>query len=131
MEQILIKLLGIQTALAQFGRTYIDINTGELGVFGARGDKSSVRRGIELINPLGTYNFQVIIDRVINGLLLLAAPVVVIMVLWGAFLLITSGGNPAKVSQGWQVILWAAVGYGVLLLASGINLVVQQLLGIY
>lgn len=125
-EKALLNLLNIQTALAQF-QIDLPLNGGG-GGGGFRGGSGSGSGGLELINPLGTNNLQAILDRLIYYLLLLAAPVVAIMVIWGAFLLVTSAGNPNKIRDGWMTIVYAAVGYGVLLLAGGVSYIVQQLL---
>lgn len=118
IEKILLYLLNIQTAFAQ----YTDPSPSD------RPSSYNSGGGIELINPLGTYSIQEILDRIIYYLFLLATPVLVIMILWGAFLLITSAGSKDRVQQGWKTIIYAAVGYGILILASGVSFIIQQLL---
>lgn len=128
-ENLLLKLLTIQTALAQL-QINLPLNGGGGGGGGGfRGGSGG--GGIELTNPLGTYDLQALLDRIIYYLLLLAAPIVVIMVIWGAFLLVTSAGNPEQIRKGWKTIIYAAVGYGVLILAGGVSYIVQQLISGY
>ena len=121
MEGILLKLLQVQTAFAQVrqpGGAHVTQPGGGSG----SGD-------IMFNSPLGNYaSFQDILNRVIDGLLILATPVVVIMILWAGYQFIVSGGSPDKITKARQTILWAAVGYGILLLARGITFIVQQLL---
>lgn len=73
----------------------------------------------ELPNPLGIENVNQLADKVISAITQLAVPVVIAMVLWGAFLIVTSGGNPERLKKGGNTIMWAAVGFGILLLAGG------------
>ena len=121
MEGILLKLLQVQTAFAQV-RQPGGAHVTQPG--GGRGSSD-----IRFDSPLGNYaNFQDILNRVIDGLLILATPVVVIMILWAGYQFIVSGGSPDKITKARQTILWAAVGYGILLLARGITFIVQQLL---
>jgi len=80
-----------------------------------------------LPNPLGVTNLQDIVDKVISALTVLAVPVVLVMVLYGTFKIITSGGEPAKAAEGGKTILYAAVGFGLLLISNGIVSIVQSL----
>ena len=56
----------------------------------------------------------------------IAAPLATIMVLVGAFQLITSSGDPEKVSQGKKTITYAAIGLVVALIAGGIVSIIQS-----
>ncbi len=138
MKVILLKLLQVQTAFARNHYMMIDdsgggqispVGAGQISPVGA-GQISPVGGGdIVFTSPLGGYsNLQLILDRVINGLLILATPVVVIMILWAGYQFIVSGGSPDKITKARQTILWAAVGYGILLLSRGITFIIQQLL---
>ncbi len=86
------------------------------------------RSGVDFQNPLGIYNIFDLIDRIINWLIILASPILVIMILWGAYLIMTSGGRSDKLAQGGKTILWAAAGYAILLIAKGLGFIVQQVL---
>ena len=55
--------------------------------------------------------------------------VAVIFILYAAFLFLTSAGDPGKVDTARKIILWAAVGIGVALLAFSVSPIVRQLLG--
>ena len=113
------------TAFAQYIYTGSSPSRGSLlrgstgvGNFGA---------GNELPNPLGVTNLSGVIPKLLNGITLLAAPIVVAMVLWGAFQIIISAGSPEKLRKGGMTVLWAAVGFGLLLLANGAVAIIQSL----
>jgi hypothetical protein len=134
MEGILLKLIQVQTAFAR-NHNMMMIDGGGGSVVqpgGFRVTQPGGGRGsgdIRFDSPLGNYgNFQEVLGRVINGLVILANPVVVIMILWAGYQFIVSGGSPDKVTKARQTILWTVVGYGILLLASGITAIIQQLL---
>ncbi|MFH1759396.1 MAG: hypothetical protein ABH822_02445 [Patescibacteria group bacterium] len=55
--------------------------------------------------------------------------IAVIFILYAAFLYITSGGNSEKLETAKNILIYAAVGIGVALLAYAIEPVVRQLLG--
>jgi len=56
----------------------------------------------------------------------IALPLCTIMVLVGAFQLITSSGDPEKVSQGRKTILYAAVGFAIALVAGSITNIIKS-----
>lgn len=75
---------------------------------------------VTLFNPLGDKSVQDLLALVLSTLTLLAIPIVTIMVIIGAYYIITSGGNPGKRTTGKNYILWAAVGFAILLLADSV-----------
>lgn len=122
------------------GTGEIDRGTGEVdrgtgGIDRGRGIFDRGRGVIEsggrrLDNPLAPLGetFQEIVNSIINGLIILAVPVVTVMVIWGAFWIITAGGSPDRAQKGGQIILWAAVGFGVLLLSKGVAAIIESLI---
>ena len=83
-------------------------------------------------NPLGNIDtIQELINQIINGLIILAAPVVTIMTLWGGFKIMTSAGNAVKYTEGGKIILYAAVGFGILLLAKGVTAIIELVIGVF
>ena len=80
-----------------------------------------------LPNPLGISTVGELVDKIAHALTIVAVPVVTAMVLWGAFKIITSAGNPKAVSEGGNIIFYAAVGFCLLLLADGITGIILSL----
>ncbi len=79
-------------------------------------------------NPLAPCdNFQCIVTKVIGLLLEIAVPLTAIMVLVGGFMMITAGGDPEKFSKGKKTLLYAAIGFVVVLLANGIVQVIRSI----
>lgn len=74
-----------------------------------------------IINPLGgkgVSDIPGIICLFINFLVkVLMPPIMVLLVLWASFLLLTSVGQPAKLSQARSMILYAMIGAIVLIMA--------------
>lgn len=84
----------------------------------------------ELPNPLGNVStFAEIIDRVTGYLIIIAAPIVALMILFAGFKILTAGDNPENLKSAKQMILWTVVGYAIILISKGITLIVKQLLG--
>ena len=79
-------------------------------------------------NPLGITDLNGLVNTIIDALTVIAVPVVLAMVLFGAFKIITSAGDPKKAKDGGMIIFYAAVGFGLLLISNGIVSIVQSLL---
>ena len=56
--------------------------------------------------------------------------VVAILIIWGAFTIVTAGGAPEKVSSGRNYIVYALIGLAVALLAKALPSIVKALLGV-
>lgn len=108
--------IGVHVALALTPRASADIGDLPSGSGG----------GITIQNPLSCEEWSECIQGLLNGLAILAAPVVGIMILVGGFQLMSSGGDPEKVKKGRNTIVYSAVGYAVILLATAVAAVIQD-----
>lgn len=70
-----------------------------------------------------------IIDVVTNWIFAGFVSVAVVMVLLAAFQFVREGGDPVKVSEARQKLIWAAVGVGVALMAKGFVPVIRSIMG--
>jgi hypothetical protein len=73
-----------------------------------------------LANPLNTTDATVVLNNINSFLLAIAAPICGIMVVWGGFQMITSSGDPEKFSSGKKTLLYAAVGFVVVIFATSV-----------
>jgi hypothetical protein len=90
---------------------------------------------ITLCDPLGancqpgSETFASVANNVIAFLATtIAIPLTAIMVLVGAFQITTSAGDPEKFSQGRKTILYAAIGFVIALIATGVTSIINNLL---
>jgi len=70
------------------------------------------------LDPLRGRTLGWVVTQIATFLLYIAAPISVIMVLVGGFQMMTSGGDPQKFSTGKKTLVYAAVGFIVILLAQ-------------
>jgi hypothetical protein len=83
-----------------------------------------------LVNPLGDNStFQTVLANISSFLLVIAAPICGIMVVWGGFQMITARGNPEKFSEGKKTLLYAAVGFVIVIFASSVAPLIQSIFG--
>jgi hypothetical protein len=86
---------------------------------------------ITLSNPLGDNcnDLTCPAQAIINFLFTIAIPLCAIMVLVGGFQMLTATGDPAKFSNGRKTILYAVVGFAVILVAGGVATLIKNTLG--
>ena len=79
-------------------------------------------------NPLEAESFEEIIDNIIDFIFTIAIVVTPLMVIWAAFLFVTSAGNIDQVNQAKRIIIYTLTGLAIVLLAKGFVAIMKQLL---
>lgn len=84
-----------------------------------------------LPNPLGPGITSIgdLLDRIIGALLIVSIPIATIMILVGAFQILTAAGDTEKFARGKKTILYSVVGLAIILLARVITAVIKSVLG--
>lgn len=80
-------------------------------------------------NPLNAPDFDTIVNNLIDFIFKISIILVPLMIIVGAFLIMTAAGDPKKVGTGKNMIIYTLVGFTIVLLAKGILNVIKQLLG--
>jgi hypothetical protein len=93
--------------------------------------ETSLAKAQSLIDPLGGNESFTSVATAVAGFLFwdIALPLCTIMVLVGAFQLMTSAGDPEKVSIGRKTILYAAVGFAIACICGGITNIIKNFIG--
>jgi hypothetical protein len=81
-----------------------------------------------LTNPLNTTDATVVLGYLNTFLIVIAAPICAIMVVWGGFQMMTAAGNPEKFSEGRQTLLYAAIGFVVVIFAGSVVPIIKSIL---
>ena len=82
-----------------------------------------------LRDPLGGKTIFEILNRVIGYMIKIGAPIVALMVIYGGFLILTAGDKPEQVTNGKNTILYAAIGYAIIICSWGIIYIIGEVLG--
>ena len=80
-------------------------------------------------NPIGPESFTELLKRIIGYLIVIGAPILALMVLYGGFIILTAGGSPEKFKTGKDVILYAVIGYIIILVSWGVIYIIGEILG--
>jgi len=84
---------------------------------------------LNITNPLGeTSDISTLVSNILNFLIKLAIPITAILVVYAGFLYITSAGNEEKVKTAQKALIWAIVGFAVVLIASSVPAIIQEFL---
>lgn len=84
---------------------------------------------IQIPNPLQAKTFEDLIAAINRWLLIIAVPILTLMIIIGAFQIMTGAGNPEKITQGRHTITYAIIGYALLLISSGVTFIIKEVLG--
>jgi uncharacterized membrane protein len=82
---------------------------------------------LQIGNPLGdNVGFLSLFDKVLDGLILLATPIVIVMVIYAGFQFVTAQGNVTKLETAKRAIAYALIGALILLGAAAISALIQS-----
>jgi hypothetical protein len=84
---------------------------------------------VEIPNPLKVNSVSALIDRIVTYIITIATILLPLAILYGAYLFMSAGGDPEKISMGRKTILWTVIGYALILISKGITLIVADILG--
>ena len=78
-------------------------------------------------NPIASTTFEDLVNSIINFIFYLALAIAPIMFIIAGFTFITAAGDPAKIQKAKDIVLWTAIGLIVVLMATGIIKVIQEI----
>ena len=82
-----------------------------------------------LCNPLSSDTLEDLVASVTNFIFYVATVIFPIMVAIAAFLFMTAAGNPSKVEQAKNILIYSSVGYGIVILANVLVYVIKDVIG--
>jgi hypothetical protein len=85
---------------------------------------------IEFQNPLKYGTFDELVTAIISFIFKIAVVVTPLIVLIGAFYLLTAAGDPKKVGTGKTIISYALIGLVIILLARAIIYMLKSVIGV-
>lgn len=84
---------------------------------------------IKLPNPLGEgATFMTIINDVLDYLIYVSVPILALMILIGGFQILGARDNPEKIKSGRKTIMYAAIGFTIILISKGVALILLTIL---
>jgi|GEM_PF-784883 len=88
--------------------------------------------GVTFPNPFGEEGPQDVVslfNNIINFLIFKVAPLVAMaLIIYAGYLYMSSGGNEQKVRTAHRALIWALVGFGIVLIASAVPGIIKDVL---
>jgi len=84
---------------------------------------------VEIPNPLKTNSIAELIDRIISYVIGIATVIFPLIIIFGAFQFLTAGGDMEKITTARKTLMYAIIGYILILISKGITMIVADLLG--
>jgi len=103
---------------------FTPIGTSPGGTYAPLGQSQTIK----LTDVLGLKTFEALINKIIDWLLIIGAPILTLMIIVGSFQVMTAAGNPEKIVRAKKTILYSIVGYGLLFISKGIILIIEEFL---
>lgn len=91
--------------------------------------RGPITGGTRLDNPLGTDSIIEIISNILDWLIIYSIPILALMILIGGFQILTAKDSPEKISSGRKTIMYAVVGFIIILISKGIALILLNIIG--
>jgi surface polysaccharide O-acyltransferase-like enzyme len=85
---------------------------------------------IEIPNPLEYDTLVELIEAITNFIFTLALVAAPLVFLIGGFVFLTSGGDANKIKQGKDIMVYAAIGFAIILSIKGLVGLIKQVLGV-
>lgn len=90
--------------------------------------QDSTEESTKLENPITSVNFQEFLNRVLDILIVFAAPIYGIMIAIAGFTFVTGAGAPEKRSKAMNIFKYSTIGFVIILLGKAIVALVTSLL---
>lgn len=74
-------------------------------------------------------SFEEFAEVLIEFMTYAAVAIAPLVFMAGGFMFLTASGSPDKISQGKSLMMWAAIGLGVILIANGLVTALQSVIG--
>lgn len=85
---------------------------------------------IKLCNPLNYDTFEELVESVANFIFVIALALAPLMIIIGAFYLITAGGDPGRVKTAKMIFLYTGIGILIVLFARGLIAIIRSAVGV-
>jgi magnesium-transporting ATPase (P-type) len=75
-------------------------------------------------------DFETLVNNIISFLLTLALVLVPMIIIIGAYFIMTAGGDPGKVAKGKNIIIYSLIALAIILLAKSLVAIIKEIFGV-
>lgn len=84
---------------------------------------------VQICNPIQACDFAELVDGIIRFIFIVALGLAPLMIIIGAFYILTAGADPKRVETGRNIIFYTVIGLAIILLGRALVYVIQNILG--
>ena len=89
----------------------------------------SISFAIDIENPIAsTSDIYTLVIKILNFLIILAIPLSAILIVYAGLLYIISAGNAEKIKTAQKTLIWALIGFAIVLIAKSIPFIIEEFL---
>jgi len=85
---------------------------------------------VTFLDPLQGATLATILPKLLMYAMWVGAVILTVLVVWAAYILMFSKGDPAEIKKAKNTLLYGVVGYVILLFAEAIRRIIMSLLGV-
>jgi len=85
---------------------------------------------VTIENPVAAGKLEDLIGKIVDFIFSVSLLVAPLMIIVGAFYFVTAAGNPSQIETGKRLVLYALIGFIIILLAKGLVAVIGDILGV-
>ena len=82
-----------------------------------------------LCSPISATSVEALIEGITNWIFYIAIVLAPLMIIIGAFMFMTSAGDPTKVQTAKKLIIWTVIGFAIILFSKGLISLIRTILG--
>lgn len=90
---------------------------------------ATAQTNVEIPNPLKVQSISQLIDRIVTYVIGIATIIFPLIIIYGAWQFLSTGGDMEKVTIARKTITYAVIGYILILISKGITMIVAEILG--
>lgn len=91
---------------------------------------SVLAQQVEITNPIKYDTFAELIEGILDFIFRIALILTPLLIIIGAFYIITAVGDPEKIKTGKRVIIYTLIGFLIIIIARGLIALVQSIIGV-
>ena len=84
---------------------------------------------VVICSPLKYRSISAVIESITNWIFYIAIVLAPLMIIIGAFMFMTSAGDPTKVQTAKKLIIWTVIGFAIILFSKGLISLIRTILG--
>ena len=89
-----------------------------------------ITEAVSMPNPIESQSFFELLNKIIDFIFAISIPITALMIIIAGFYFITAQGEPEKIQTAKRIIIWALIGFLIVLLAKGLIKLLEQIVGI-